>query len=101
MDVTQQTETLLHLRATETYGWFLTVLALGMAGYGVLVARKKPWGKTLAGYVAAIAEWHMLLALAADTSVVERGRTVPALSRARIKSFYDGTLFYRLAKENA
>ena len=57
--------------------------------------------KTLAGYVAAIAEWQLLLALAADTSVVEGGQTVPALSLARMKSFYDGTLFYRLAKENA
>jgi hypothetical protein len=42
-----------------------------------------------------------LLALAADTSVVEHGKKVPALSLARMKSFYDGTLFYRLAKENA
>ena len=57
--------------------------------------------KTLAGYVAAIVEWQLLLALAADTSVVERGQTVPALSLARMKSFYDGSLFYRLAKENA
>jgi peroxygenase len=57
--------------------------------------------KTLAGYVAAIAEWQLLLALAADTSVVEHGQTVPALSLSRMKSFYDGTLFYRLAKENA
>ena len=57
--------------------------------------------KTLAGYVAAIAEWQLLLVLAADTSVVEGGKTVPALSLARMKSFYDGTLFYRLAKENA
>jgi hypothetical protein len=56
---------------------------------------------TLAGYLAATAEWRLLLALAADTSVVERGKKVPALSLARMKSFYDGTLFYRLAKENA
>jgi hypothetical protein len=39
--------------------------------------------------------------LAADTRAVEDGRTVPALSIARIKSFYDGTLFYRLAREHA
>ena len=57
--------------------------------------------KTLAGYIAAIVEWQLLLALAADTSVVERGKRVPALSLARVKSFYDGSLFYRLAKENA
>lgn len=55
MDVVQQSETLLHLRGSEDYGWFLTVLALGAAAYGVAVARKKPWGKTLAGYAAPIA----------------------------------------------
>ncbi len=37
----------------------------------------------------------------ADTVAVEGGKTVPALSVARMKSFYDGTLFYRLAKEHA
>jgi len=56
---------------------------------------------TLAGYLAATAEWRLLLALAADTNVVEGGQTVPALSVARMKSFYDGTLFYRLAREHA
>jgi peroxygenase len=56
---------------------------------------------TLAGYVAATAEWQLLLALGADTVAVEGGKTVPALSVARMKSFYDGTLFYRLAKEHA
>jgi len=55
--------------------------------------------ETLAGYVAAIAEWQLLLMIAADTHAVEGGRTVPALSVARIKSFYDGTLFYKLARE--
>jgi hypothetical protein len=57
--------------------------------------------ETLAGYVAATVEWQLLLALAADTRAVEGGRAVPALSVARMKSFYDGTLFYRLAKEHA
>jgi len=57
--------------------------------------------ETLAGYVAATAEWQLLLALGADTVAVEDGKTVPALSAARMKSFYDGTLFYRLAKEHA
>ena len=57
--------------------------------------------ETLAGYVAAMAEWQLLLAIAADTTAVEGGRTVPALSVARIRSFYDGTLFYRLAREHA
>jgi hypothetical protein len=55
--------------------------------------------KTLAGYLAAMAEWRLLLALAADTQAVEGGKTVPALSVGRMKSFYDGTLFYKLAKE--
>lgn len=54
---------------------------------------------TLAGYVAAIAEWQLLLMIAADTHAVEGDHTVPALSVARIKSFYDGTLFYKLARE--
>ena len=57
--------------------------------------------ESLAGYVAATAEWQLLLALGADTVAVEGGKTVPALSVARMKSFYDGTLFYRLAKEHA
>jgi hypothetical protein len=56
--------------------------------------------KSLAGYGAAVAEWQLLLVLAADTQAVVGGRTVPALSVARIKSFYDGALFYRLAREN-
>ena len=55
--------------------------------------------ETLAGYVAAIAEWQLLLMIAADTHAVEGDRTVPALSVARIKSFYDGKLFYKLARE--
>ena len=57
--------------------------------------------QTLVGYVAAIAEWQVLLALAADTTASEDGRTVPALSVARVKSFYDGTLFFKLAREHA
>jgi hypothetical protein len=56
--------------------------------------------ESFAGYVAATAEWQLLLALGADTVAVEGGKTVPALSVARMKSFYDGTLFYRLAKEH-
>jgi peroxygenase len=57
--------------------------------------------ETLAGYVAAMAEWQLLLLLAADTKAIVAGVTVPALSVPRIKSFYDGTLFYKLAKERA
>ena len=48
--------------------------------------------------MAATAEWQLLLALGADTVAVEGGKTVPALSVARMKSFYDGTLFYKLAR---
>jgi len=58
-------------------------------------------GQTLVGYVAAVAEWQVLLALAADTTSCEDGKRVPALSVARLKSFYDGTLFYKLAREHA
>lgn len=54
--------------------------------------------ETLLGTLVSIAEWRLLLALAADTHVVEDRKTVPALSVARLKSFYRGTLFYRLAR---
>jgi len=57
--------------------------------------------ETLAGYAAAMAEWQLLLVLAADTKAIVAGLAVPALSVKRIKSFYDGTLFYRLAQERA
>jgi len=57
--------------------------------------------ETLLGSLVSMVEWQVLLALAADTKAVERGKTVPALSVARIRTFYDGTLFYRLAKEHA
>jgi len=57
--------------------------------------------ETFTGYVTAMAEWQLLLMLAADTTAVVGRLTVPALSVARIKSFYDGTLFYKLARELA
>ena len=57
--------------------------------------------ETLFGSLVSTVEWQVLLALAADTKAVERGKTVPALSVARMKSFYDGTLFYKLAKARA
>ena len=56
---------------------------------------------TLVGSLVSTVEWQTLLALAADTKAVERDKMVPALSVARMKSFYDGTLFYKLAKEHA
>jgi hypothetical protein len=57
--------------------------------------------ETLVGFVASLAEWQLLLLLAADTEAVEDGKPVPALSVGRIKAFYDGTLFYALARERA
>jgi hypothetical protein len=57
--------------------------------------------ETFAGYAASMAEWQLLLMLAADTRAIVGRFTLPALSVARIKSFYDGTLFYRLARELA
>ena len=57
--------------------------------------------ETLLGSLVSMVEWQTLLLLAADTKAVEGGRAVPALSVARVKSFYDGTLFYRLAKARA
>jgi len=57
--------------------------------------------ETLVGSLVSMVEWQLLLALAADTKAVEHGKRVPALSGARIKSFFDGTLFYKLAKAQA
>lgn len=57
--------------------------------------------ETLLGSLVSMVEWQVLLALAADRRAVERDRPVPALSVARVRSFFDGTLFYRLAKEHA
>jgi hypothetical protein len=57
--------------------------------------------ETLLGFVASLAEWQLLFLLAADTEAIEGHESVPALSVARIKSFYDGTLFYKLAKQRA
>jgi peroxygenase len=57
--------------------------------------------ETLLGSLVSTVEWHVLLALAADTKALERGRMAPALSTDRIKAFYDGTLFYKLAKAHA
>ena len=57
--------------------------------------------ETLLGFLVSLAEWQLLLILAADTEAVEGDKSVPALSVARIKAFYDGTLFYELAKARA
>jgi len=57
--------------------------------------------ETLLGSLVSLVEWQTLLAVAADTKAIENGKAVPALSVARVKSFYDGTLFYEIAKERA
>lgn len=57
--------------------------------------------ESLLGSLVSTVEWQVLLALAADTDAVECGKTVPALSVGRIKWFYDGTLFYKLANDRA
>jgi peroxygenase len=57
--------------------------------------------QTLLGSLVSMVEWQVLLALAADTTARERGKKVPALSVARMKAFFDGTLFYELAKAHA
>ncbi len=57
--------------------------------------------ETLLGSLVSMVEWQTLLLLAADTAAVEGGKSVPALSVARVKAFYDGTLFYKIAKARA
>ena len=57
--------------------------------------------ETLLGALVSFAEWQLLLILAADTEAVDGDKSVPALSVARIRSFYDGTLFYKIAKARA
>jgi Caleosin related protein len=57
--------------------------------------------ETLLGALVSTVEWQTLLLLAADTKAVEGGKAVPALSVASLKAFYDGTLFYKIAKARA
>ena len=57
--------------------------------------------ESLLGSLVSLAEWQLLLMLAADAEALEDDKAVPALSVARIKSFYDGTLFYTLARKQA
>jgi peroxygenase len=57
--------------------------------------------RTLLGSMVSLAEWQLLLALAADTEADEGGKAVRALSVAAIRSFFDGTLFYELAQARA
>lgn len=54
--------------------------------------------ETFAGQLASKAEFGLLVKLGADTTEVEAGKSVPALSQAQLASLYDGTLFYRIAE---
>ncbi|TPW18992.1 MAG: putative peroxygenase 4-like [Elusimicrobia bacterium] len=56
-------------------------------------SRLRPGGES-----ASKVEFQLLLLLAGDASEAAGGGTVPALSRARLQDFYDGSLFYKLAK---
>lgn len=64
------------------------------------LAAMKAANKTdTAGALASKAEFGLLLKLAADTTEVENGKTVPALSKARLQALYDGDLFAQIAAE--
>lgn len=52
-----------------------------------------------AGKPGAIAEFKLLMRLAANGKTVENGKEVPTISRERLLQFYNGTLFYRIAAE--
>lgn len=52
-----------------------------------------------AGSLASRAEFGLLIRVGADTTATEMGQSVPALSRARLQAFYDGSLFYVMAEE--
>jgi len=54
MEIVEQTSALLHLRASEDYGWALAALALGYAAWGAGLARRRR-AKGLAGYAAPLA----------------------------------------------
>ena len=52
-----------------------------------------------AGSLASRAEFGLLIRVGADTTATEMGQSVPALSRARLQAFYDGSLFYVMAEQ--
>lgn len=52
------------------------------------------------GNLAARAEFGLLLQIAADGSDTVLGQTYPSISKERLRQFYDGTLFYFLARKN-
>ncbi len=56
--------------------------------------------KTTFGKIATRGEFGLLMTLAKDGSVVGKdGKKVDTLSRERLQSFYEGTLFYELAAQ--
>ncbi|MBX7098569.1 MAG: caleosin family protein [Myxococcaceae bacterium] len=55
----------------------------------------------VAGKVASNAEFPLLFKLAKDGTAQRGGKTVPVMSKAALLSFYDGTLFPRLAAQRA
>lgn len=57
--------------------------------------------ETTAGSLASVAEFGLLLRLGADATDTVKGKAKPALSRARLESVYDGSLFEKLAAEKA
>ena len=44
-------------------------------------------------------EFELLLLIAADRTKNVGGKPVPAISKERLREFYDGSLFYRIAKQ--
>ena len=56
--------------------------------------------KTTFGKIATRGEFGLLMTLAKDgTAKGKDGKPVDTLSRERLQSFYDGTLFYELAAQ--
>jgi peroxygenase len=56
-------------------------------------AKLRPGSET-----AAEQEFMLLLQVAADVVETAGGKSVPAISRTRLQEFYDGSLFFKLAK---
>lgn len=56
-------------------------------------------GNDVFGRVASFTEFYFLMKLCSDTTKVENGKTVPAISRQRVEDFYSGTLFFKIAAE--
>jgi peroxygenase len=54
----------------------------------------------IGGHIVSKAEFSVLMGLAADVAVDKDGQKVPALSRKRLRDFYDGILFFEIANEN-